>query len=66
MVLRAESVTFNLTGAGDSKEIFNEFAMQYIDRVIQIPGGWFKIEYLVACVALTPFCVQDAAPGALR
>ncbi|MEZ5593989.1 MAG: TRAP transporter substrate-binding protein [Gammaproteobacteria bacterium] len=60
MISRAQTVTIKMQGAWGAKDIFNDMAMQYVDRVNQMSGGRLKIDYLVAGSVVQPFQVQDA------
>ncbi len=59
-VSRAETVTLKMQGAWGPTDIFNDFAMEYVDRVNKMAGGRLKIEYLVAGAVVKPFSVMDA------
>ncbi|MCB1715838.1 MAG: TRAP transporter substrate-binding protein [Candidatus Competibacteraceae bacterium] len=60
MISRAQTVTIKMQGAWGAKDIFNDMAMQYVDRVNKMSGGRLKIDYLVAGSVVQPFQVQDA------
>jgi len=60
MVSRAETVTLKMQGAWGAKDIFNDFAMDYVKRVNEMAGGRLKIEYLIAGAVVQAFQVQDA------
>jgi TRAP-type mannitol/chloroaromatic compound transport system substrate-binding protein len=49
-----------MQGAWGAKDIFNDMAMQYVDRVNKMSGGRLKIDYLIAGAVVKPFQVQDA------
>ncbi len=59
-VSRAETVTLKMQGAWGASDIFNEFALEYVDRVNKMSGGRLKIEYLVSGAVVKAFQVQDA------
>ncbi len=59
-VLRAAPVVLKMQGAWGAKDIFNEFAADYVTRVNAMSGGSLKIDYLVAGAVVAPFRVQDA------
>lgn len=59
-VSRAQSTVLKMQGAWGAKDIFNDMAMQYVERVNQMAGGRLQIEYLVAGAVVKPFSLQDA------
>ncbi len=59
-VSRAQTVVLKMQGAWGATDIFNDFAMEYVDRVNEMAGGRLKIEYLVAGAVVKPFSVMDA------
>ncbi len=59
-VSRAQTVVLKMQGAWGPTDIFNDFAMEYVDRVNEMAGGRLKIEYLVAGAVVKPFSVMDA------
>ncbi len=59
-ISRAQTVTLKMQGAWGPTDIFNEMAMEYVDRVNAMGGGRLKIEYLVAGAVVKPFSVHDA------
>lgn len=59
-VSRAETVTLKMQGAWGAADIFNEMALEYVDRVNKMSGGRLKIEYLVSGAVVKAFQVQDA------
>ncbi|MBK8906578.1 MAG: TRAP transporter substrate-binding protein [Rhodospirillales bacterium] len=59
-VSRAETVTLKMQGAWGAADIFNEMAMQYVERVNKMASGRLKIEYLNAGAVVQAFQVQDA------
>ncbi|MDX1527375.1 MAG: TRAP transporter substrate-binding protein [Gammaproteobacteria bacterium] len=60
MVSRAQTVTLKMQGAWGAKDVFNDMAVEYVDRVNAMSGGRLKIDYLVAGSVVKPFQVQDA------
>jgi len=60
MVSRAQTVTLKMQGAWGAKDIFNEYAEDYVKRVNEMAGGRLKIDYLVAGAVVKPFQVMDA------
>ncbi len=60
MISRAQTVTLKMQGAWGAKDIFNEMAVEYVDRVNQMAGGRLKINYLVSGAVVKSFQVQDA------
>ncbi len=59
-VSRAETVTIKMQGAWGANDIFNEFAVDYVNRVNAMAGGRLKIDYLVSGAVVKSFRVQDA------
>ena len=49
-----------MQGAWGAKDIFNEMAEQYVNRVNEMAGGRLRIDYLVAGSVVKPFEVMDA------
>jgi TRAP-type mannitol/chloroaromatic compound transport system substrate-binding protein len=62
-VSRAQTVTLKMQGSWGAKDVFNEFAEDYIKRVNEMAGGRLKIDYLVGGAVVHPFQVQDAVHG---
>jgi len=60
MVSRAQTVTLKMQGAWGAKDIFNEYAEDYVQRVNEMAGGRLKIDYLIAGAVVKPFQLQDA------
>jgi TRAP-type mannitol/chloroaromatic compound transport system substrate-binding protein len=60
MVSRAQTVTLKMQGAWGAKDIFNEYAEDYVQRVNEMAGGRLKIDYLIAGAVVKPFQVMDA------
>ncbi len=59
-VVRAKPVVLKMQGAWGAKDIFNDFAVDYVKRVNEMSGGSLKIEYLVSGAVVKAFRVQDA------
>jgi len=53
-------VVFKMQGSWGAKDIFNEFAEEYVKRVNEMGGGRLKIDYLVGGAVVKPFEVMDA------
>ena len=60
MVSRAETTILKMQGAWGAKDIFNEFAEDYVKRVNEMAGGRMKIQYLLSGAVVKSFQVQDA------
>ncbi|MCB1957413.1 MAG: hypothetical protein KDG55_17170 [Rhodocyclaceae bacterium] len=61
MISVAQSpVVIKMQGAWGAKDIFNEFAEEYVKRVNEMAGGRLRIDYLVAGSVVKPFEVMDA------
>ncbi len=60
MVSRAQTVTLKMQGAWGAKDIFNDFATDYVKRVNEMAGGRLKIQYLISGAVVKAFQVQDA------
>ena len=60
MISRAETITVKMQGAWSSTDIFNEFAMEFVNRVNAMAGGRLRIDYLIAGAVEKPFEVTDA------
>jgi TRAP-type mannitol/chloroaromatic compound transport system substrate-binding protein len=59
-VSRAQTVTLKMQGSWSATDIFNEMAMQYVERVNSMSGGRLKIEYFTGGAVVKPFEVQNA------
>jgi TRAP-type mannitol/chloroaromatic compound transport system substrate-binding protein len=59
-VSRAQTVTLKMQGSWGAKDVFNEFAEDYVKRVNEMAGGRLKIDYLLGGSVVHPFSVQDA------
>jgi len=60
MVSRAQTTILKMQGAWGAKDIFNDFAMDYVKRVNEMAGGRLKIQYLVSGAVVQSFQVMDA------
>ena len=60
MVSRAQTTILKMQGAWGAKDIFNDFATDYVKRVNEMAGGRLKIQYLIAGAVVKPFQVMDA------
>jgi TRAP-type mannitol/chloroaromatic compound transport system substrate-binding protein len=47
-VSRAQTAVLKMQGAWGAKDVFNDMAIEYVDRVNKMAGGRLKIEYLIA------------------
>jgi TRAP-type mannitol/chloroaromatic compound transport system substrate-binding protein len=59
-VSRAETIVLKMQGAWGAADIFNEMAMEYVDRVNALAGNRLKIDYLNEGAVVKAFQVQDA------
>ncbi len=61
MISVAQSpIVLKMQGAWGAKDIFNEMAEQYVQRVNEMADGRLRIDYLVAGSVVKPFEVMDA------
>jgi TRAP-type mannitol/chloroaromatic compound transport system substrate-binding protein len=60
MVSRAATTILKVQGAWGAKDIFNEYAQDYVTRVNEMAGGRLKIQYLLSGAVVKAFQVQDA------
>ena len=60
MVSRAQTVTLKMQGAWGAKDVFNDMAVEYVDKVNAMSGGRLKIDYLTSGAVVKSFQVQDA------
>jgi TRAP-type mannitol/chloroaromatic compound transport system substrate-binding protein len=60
MVSRAKTTVLKMQGAWGAKDIFNDYATDYVKRVNAMAGGRLKIQYLVSGAVVKAFRVQDA------
>ena len=60
MVSRAQTTVLKMQGAWGAKDIFNDYANDYVKRVNEMAGGRLKIQYLISGAVVKAFRVQDA------
>ncbi|MDM8554292.1 TRAP transporter substrate-binding protein [Desulfococcaceae bacterium HSG7] len=60
MVSRAKTTVLKMQGAWGAKDIFNDYATDYVKRVNEMAGGRLKIQYMISGAVVKPFRVQDA------
>ncbi len=60
MVSRAKTTILKMQGAWGAKDIFNDYATDYVKRVNEMAGGRLKIQYLISGAVVKSFRVQDA------
>ena len=60
MVSRAQTTVLKMQGAWGAKDIFNDFATDYVKRVNEMAGGRLKIQYLVSGAVVQSFQLMDA------
>jgi TRAP-type mannitol/chloroaromatic compound transport system substrate-binding protein len=58
-VSRAQTTTLKMQGSWGAKDVFNEMAMDYVERVNAMAGGRLKIDFLVGGSVVHPFQVLD-------
>src|SRR5688572_9077589 len=63
MVSRAQTTVLKMQGSWGAKDVFNEFAEDYVKRVNDMAGGRLKIDYLVGGAVVHPFQVLDGVHG---
>jgi TRAP-type mannitol/chloroaromatic compound transport system substrate-binding protein len=63
MVSRAQTATLKMQGSWGAKDVFNEFAEDYVKRVNEMAGGRLRIDYLVGGAVVHPFQVMDGVHG---
>jgi TRAP-type mannitol/chloroaromatic compound transport system substrate-binding protein len=56
----ASPIVFKMQGAWGAKDIFNEMAQEYVNRVNEMSEGRLRIDYLVAGSVVKPFEVMEA------
>ena len=64
-ISRAQTTTLKMQGSWGAKDVFNEFAEDYVKRVNEMAGGRLKIDYLVGGAVVHPFQVLDGVHGGL-
>ncbi|MCC7016109.1 MAG: TRAP transporter substrate-binding protein [Rhodospirillales bacterium] len=62
-VSRAQTSVLKMQGSWGAKDVFNEFAEDYVKRVNEMGGGRLKIDYLVGGAVVHPFQVFDGVHG---
>ncbi len=62
-VSRAQTTTLKMQGSWGAKDVFNEMAQDYVERVNKMAGGRLKIDYLVGGAVVHPFQVFDGVHG---
>jgi TRAP-type mannitol/chloroaromatic compound transport system substrate-binding protein len=62
-VSRAQTVALKMQGSWGAKDVFNEFAEDYVKRVNDLGGGRLRIDYLVGGAVVHPFQVFDGVHG---
>ena len=62
-VSRAQTTTLKMQGSWGAKDVFNEMAMDYVNRVNSMAGARLKIDFLVGGSVVHPFQVFDAVHG---
>jgi TRAP-type mannitol/chloroaromatic compound transport system substrate-binding protein len=62
-VSRAQTSVFKMQGSWGAKDVFNEFAEDYVKRVNDMGGGRLRIDYLVGGAVVHPFQVFDGVHG---
>jgi TRAP-type mannitol/chloroaromatic compound transport system substrate-binding protein len=63
MVSRAQTQVLKMQGSWGAKDVFNEFAEDYVKRVNEMAGGRLRIDYLVGGAVVHPFQVFDGVHG---
>jgi TRAP-type mannitol/chloroaromatic compound transport system substrate-binding protein len=62
-VSRAQTNVLKMQGSWGAKDVFNEFAEDYVKRVNDMAGGRLRIDYLVGGAVVHPFQVFDGVHG---
>ena len=61
MIAKSQSpIVIKMQGAWSSTDIFNEMAMEFVNRVNAMSGGRLKVDYLVGGAVVKSFEVTDA------
>ena len=58
--IAASPIVLKMQGAWGAKDIFNDMAQEYVDRVNEMAEGRLRIDYLVAGSVVKPFEVMEA------
>ena len=53
-ISRAQTATLKMQGSWGAKDVFNEMAQDYVERVNEMAGGRLKIDYLVGGAVVHP------------
>ena len=62
-ISRAQTTTLKMLGSWGAKDVFNEMAQDYVERVNKMAGGRLKIDYLLGGAVVHPFQVFDGVHG---
>jgi TRAP-type mannitol/chloroaromatic compound transport system substrate-binding protein len=62
-ISRAQTATLKMQGSWGAKDVFNEMAQDYVERVNKMAGGRLKIDYLLGGAVVHPFQVFDGVNG---
>jgi TRAP-type mannitol/chloroaromatic compound transport system substrate-binding protein len=62
-VSRAQTTTLKMQGSWGAKDVFNEMAQDYVERVNAMAAPRLKIDYLVGGAVVHPFQVFDGVHG---
>jgi len=62
-ISRAQTTTFKIQGSWGAKDVLNEFAVDYIDRVNKMAGARLKLDYLLGGSVVHAFQVFDGVHG---
>src|SRR3990172_1928877 len=62
-ISRAQTATFKMQASFGAKDVFNEMALDYVERVNSMAGGRLKIDFLVGGAVVHPFQVFDGVHG---
>jgi TRAP-type mannitol/chloroaromatic compound transport system substrate-binding protein len=61
MIAKAQApIVIKMQGSWSATDIFNEMAMEFVDRVNSMSGGRLKVDYLVGGAVVKSFEVMDA------
>lgn len=61
MIAKSQSpIVIKMQGAWSSTDIFNEMAIEFVNRVNAMSGGRLRVDYLVGGAVVKPFEVTDA------
>ena len=62
-ISRAQTVTLKMQGSWGAKDVFNEMAQDYVERVNAMAHGRLKIDFLLGGAVVHPFQVLDGVHG---